>query len=629
MKSSNFKFLFQLLGNLILVFLAFLLISPLYLNAITYEDLKVIPLGPFDGNFYSSSGISLHPDNIIYVSDSNYLYLSLDGGKKFIPIRKHHKSFIWAADSKNPSRIYYYLPGANELYRSEDYGKTWKLIKVPSNPHSEFMFVVFRGIAISHSNPCVLYVWDSQPLSKDYIFYSQDCGNTWTHLNTSERPKLHHMDISKIYVDKVNPYKLYILGSLSASYGGKGYGLYIYTFDPKNPKKDVLAIGGEGLPTSSDIKLVQNEKKPDEIWAFIKKCVYKSTDGGKRFSLNIMDFCEEDITQIVVSGNKVAISSYNGLKYSNDGGESFSLVIGGCLKDLNTYDFNNFYYFKSEAPSSSVDYFATFKDFESIYGPRNIQNLSSDGIYATSNNRIYRIKDNENYFSFITLNTNIEKIESFKNNYLFVKHAYNTCRPISNSSVPLPSVNCIDFYIPDLNSDKIYACDSEKIKIFRINFSNLSYSLIKEIKQNAQKIAVSRDENKIIISDGKSIYISNDGGRNFFKTPVIDNKGINFIYIDDENPNVILVGGGSGLYVSLNGGQSFALKLSSSVSKIKKVSKNNYIIVSDKGIYESSDGGQTWKALILPYAYEIYDITKSDDSYYAATQCGVVKFMRP
>ncbi|MEO0230717.1 MAG: hypothetical protein ABIL77_04080 [candidate division WOR-3 bacterium] len=595
----------------------FLLVLPLsLLRADYYTHLKLIPYGPFpsDYAFEDIWGITAS-QGVVYMAHrnrdewKNKLLISFDNGKKWVPVFRSPSDWsydFYIVDHNNNQRVYYYDYASRKLYRSDNYGKDWKDITPPYK-----LYNYFDSIAISPSNSSVVYIW--QKYSALYI--SINNGDTWIDLKTNSRPILYKMDIYRLYVDVNNPYRLYIMGYLSSYYGGVGDALYIYDLSLNDPSKDRLTIGGKGLSLYiPSTRLRQNPQRPQEIWAFQydTNCLYKSTDGGINFTKNLPDFCGEKIYQVKVNGTKVAIATNNGIKLSNDGGNSFSILVGGSIEVMDTPDFQTFYYKKNNQ-------FVYYNGTEYTSGRETNLSLTYDRAYSGGASRTFRLNNFGEFETFIG-GLGLDRIERLDNRHLIGYQEYRCYIIFPNGSYKR-DYSCYDYYIYDYAQDYAYFVYYSDIRKIQISTGNL----VKIIAQSARQVAVSRDENKVVISKSNTIYVSDDGGVTFRQTALSDNNGINDILVDRSNANNIIVAGNSGLYFSNDGGRTFTQKFSGKFWNIRQLPSGLILVMSTESAYESSDGGATWRPIKLPANYLVYDLTKVNNSYFFATDYGVVE----
>ncbi len=149
--------------------------------------------------------------------------------------------------------VFFMAPNHGGLWKSDDYGRTWKPI-FDDQPTGSI-----GALAIAPSNPDVIYVGSGEGLQRpdlstgDGIYKSMDGGKTWVHLGLRDGQQ-----IGSIIVDPNNPDRLFVAvvghpygpnaerGVFRSLDGGKTFDKVLYTdentgaeslaFDPTNPQ---------------------------------------------------------------------------------------------------------------------------------------------------------------------------------------------------------------------------------------------------------------------------------------------------------------------------------------------------------------------------------------------------------
>ena len=184
--------------------------------------------------------------------------------------------------------IYYMAAVDGGVWKSTDYGRTWKPIFDGQDTGS------IGALAVAPSNPNVIYAGSGEGLRRpdlsvgDGIYRSTDAGKTWTHLGLRDGQQ-----INAIAVDPRDPNRLFA-AVLGHPYGPNAQrGLYRSADGGKTWQK----VLGHGVDTGA-VTVVIDPRDPDVVyaalwasrngpWHFMRVYehyraggLYKSTDGG-------------------------------------------------------------------------------------------------------------------------------------------------------------------------------------------------------------------------------------------------------------------------------------------------------------------------------------------------------------
>lgn len=246
-----------------------------------------IAVSPSDPNVvYVGMGEACLRSNI---SHGDGVYKSTDAGRTWQNIGLRDSSQIGRVfvDSKNPDLVYVaaigHPYGANEergLFRSTDGGKTWKKILYVNDKTGA------ADISVDPSNTRTMYVsmwqvlrrpwdiYDSGPGSG--IYKTTDGGDTWTQLKNG----LPKSDMGKIglAVSPADPQRIY------ATIGGDDGGIFRSDDGGENW---TLTDGAFEMHSRQYYygHIFADPQERDIVYTFTSKSFYKSTDGGKTWSV--------------------------------------------------------------------------------------------------------------------------------------------------------------------------------------------------------------------------------------------------------------------------------------------------------------------------------------------------------
>ncbi len=201
----------------------------------------------------------------------------------------------------------FYIGAVNGgVWKSEDYGRTWK----PIFNHEPTGSI--GAIAVSPSDPNVIYVGSGEGLHRpdlsvgDGVYKSTDAGKTWVHLGLRETEQ-----IPAVAVDPNNPSIVFVAalghpygpnperGIFRSTDGGKTWQKVLYVneytggsdveIDPQNPQIVYAALW-------------QAQEAPWEngAWSGSDGGLFKSTDGGATWH-KVMNGFPKDVVQVNVA----------------------------------------------------------------------------------------------------------------------------------------------------------------------------------------------------------------------------------------------------------------------------------------------------------------------------------------
>jgi photosystem II stability/assembly factor-like uncharacterized protein len=246
-----------------------------------------------------------------------------------IAVQQNNPSVVWVGTGEgNPRNS---LNGGYGIYRSNDAGKTWKLMGLEKTRH-------IHRIVIDPANPDNVYVaaigspWGEHP--ERGVYKTSDGGATWNRiLFVNDKT-----GCADLVMDPTNPHKL--IASMwehrrlpwSFKSGGPGSGIHITHDGGKTWKK---LSDKDGIPEGElgRAGFAISRSKPDVMYALIeakKNGLYRSTDGGAKWQMvnekmnEIGDrpFYYSEIYTDPKNENRL-YTIFSRVNVSEDGGKSF------------------------------------------------------------------------------------------------------------------------------------------------------------------------------------------------------------------------------------------------------------------------------------------------------------------
>lgn len=181
----------------------------------------------------------------------------------------------------------------------------------------------------------------------------------------------------------------------------------------------------------------------------------------------------------------------------------------------------------------------------------------------------------------------------------------------------------LDVYVDRQNPQIVYATDSTN-GIYKSTNGGLEWKAVYWGNFPAVAILLDKFDDNIayFITTGQEIYITNDGGKNFY-TARTDGP-IYSANASATEKGVFYVLYQGGLFVSRDAGHSFQLlptllKPQETVANIvvtDPIDKNIIYLVAGKVIYKTEDGGETWRAIPLKVKWRVsqFEINPKNNS---------------
>jgi photosystem II stability/assembly factor-like uncharacterized protein len=188
-------------------------------------------LGPGGGGAQFYPAVSPHDPNLVLVAcDMTGAYISHDGGNSWRMFNLRSPATFFAFDPIDPQVIY---AGASSLWRSNDSGRTWKLLFPTPSSVTSLIFpddhaspeVLTRdgpsapvtALAVDPAHPKIIYIAVGRS-GHAALYTSTDGGGSWSALPNN--PADLSSGIQKIYVDSKSPEDdrtLYVVGRNAVS----------------------------------------------------------------------------------------------------------------------------------------------------------------------------------------------------------------------------------------------------------------------------------------------------------------------------------------------------------------------------------------------------------------------------
>ncbi|MBT6004693.1 MAG: hypothetical protein HOG79_03165, partial [Prolixibacteraceae bacterium] len=319
------------------------------------ENMKARSIGPagMSGRIVAVDAVISNPDIIYVGAASGGVWKSVDGGVIWKPIFDDEKlinigalkicqtnpDIIWVGTGEGNPRNSINIGGG--IYKSMDAGKTWKMMGLEATKN-------IHRILLDPRDENTLYVgaignpYGEHP--ERGVFKTTNGGETWD--------KILYVDektgVGEMVMDPKNPNKLFVnmwehrRWPWFFNSGGKSSGLHVTLDGGKNWKK--LNSEDNGLPEGDlgRMGLAIAPSNPAIVYALIeskKNALYKSTDGGNKFSklnegreIGNRPFYYYEIYVDPVDSKRL-YSLHSGISMSDDGGKSFTSIEGGTHSD--------------------------------------------------------------------------------------------------------------------------------------------------------------------------------------------------------------------------------------------------------------------------------------------------------
>lgn len=594
-----------------------------------------------------------NPDTI-YVATLGGVHKSVDGGRNWVIKRKgfppvSSEDFsapvnTLAMDPNNSSILYAGIGnrdtyGKGQIYKSINGGESWFLVNLQNeiNPNA-----VVHSICIDKRNSQYIYI------GTDYgVYNSSDGGKHWIGKNKG----LPHLNVRKVIISKVSPYRLYLSLRTSSQESNFWQGGVYCSDDEGENWRVINQVFSSDSSASNYYPIEVDPINPDICYvgdvSWQKGGLYKTDDAGRTWIKctdykNIKDYGW--LTNWGISVNCIAVASSNPqvifigtsghIFKSNDTGKSWQQVYtnlsGGGTYTTRGLETTCIHSITIDPHSPNTIYIGYFDIglMKTTDGGKSFKRIVQGMDYENSTFSVVIDPDNSS-----VLYAGIGEWSENKGSFCKSQNGGGTWSVMGKSSA-LPDGRvrfiCIDPQSP-IESRHIYiGIDGQGIFKSKdggeywvslnngINFQDIRALLLRPGNPNILYAAVGRNNQEM-----GGIYMSENEGRTWKGVNTnIEFPNIQCMTFAPNDVNVLYVGSreyfdhqsnqyfSGGLFRSLDGGRSwmkvFEDKFISAVAVVPSDSNTLYVSCSDhnyhdlsrgRGVYQSEDNGKTWQMI--------------------------------
>lgn len=489
------------------------------------------------------------------------------------------------------------------LYKSTDYGKSWK--EIPGAP---------KYVQIFSRNDTVLFSGSSS----SGIYRSFDKAHTWECINPDDIANGQHFFINLMYAFK----EMLFVSTNNQSFRSIDNG---DTWENDNELKNISSM--------THIE--------DTLIAGNHNLLFKSTDLGKTWQQINSDIpFSISIEALLFANQRLYIGTRTGILISEDNGKS-CIPIDGFTANVNILKSANEVLFAGtkDGVFKSTDYGQHWSEANNGIYPRGINSIISNGstLYTTGSHfGVFKINAFENEWNKLKIGLGenpggFNKLFKFKDD-IFLSSTWNIYS-LNNNENSWNQLNEPENYLNSIvcSNDKIYA-NSSNINLYSSMDNGLSWDTVYcndlpfTIESNLYWTLHYFNGYLFTANSDCGIYRSKDEGKNWLHInngfPESSSNGWRFISIDD----IILAGSsGYGILRSADSGTSW-IKIDSGIKGtwITNFTKNDslvFVSVSND-IYFSKDKGINWTLIKDGFEIESYitSLGLDDEFLYAGTE---------
>ncbi len=565
------------------------------------ENWELINNGLDDNKSKRIYSIIINLNDCILAETEGGLYRSTDDGENWIKLNSPTNLKPLNSNSFG----YFFGMSSQRIYRSTDNGETWIEADngLPINSPNNYI----ESLAVNSKDDIYVGI--------DYvgIYMSTDNGDNWTNINNG----LANYDSSSFRIDEI------VVNSDDEIFVGAGFNYFsgIVTHTLRKPTYSIIPVifkstnNGESW-TASNVSYNQDYiysmafNSSNMIFLSTKNGTYRSTDGGN--SWDALQIGGETSNIVINSYNEILAGTYIGVFRSTDNGNNWN-QIGVYNSEVSTISINSNDDIFASAPggiyrtsddggvwtrindslnvsvithNSLGDIFVgTTLSYDQI-GSSDANNSSKNGIFRSTNNgeswtEVYSyFNDNDQVYS-----TGAIAIDSNDNIYVGI-NGYNRNFDLTNE------------YFPEYYTYGVVYKSTDN----GINWDSTNYMSYGEWDQGLiSSLAINSDGN-IFMGTQFAIFRSSDEGKNWTKIiHGITNSisKVNSIVFNSSGDIYagILYGGSAGyVYKSTDTGDNWNITgfTNGGVFNLDVNSKDYIFAITFKGLYNSTDGGNTW-----------------------------------
>jgi photosystem II stability/assembly factor-like uncharacterized protein len=655
----------------------FTMILILFVRIGQAQETRWRPIGPTAG---TADQIIPHRGipNVVFVINNRHLYRSVDFGKhwKLVPLEKvldlqiHLKTGVIVAltEVSKPSDPFFALE--SEFFFSVDGGETFRLL-------SHLNFYV-RNFRIHPDNLDVFISWDVN------VYKSVDGGRKWNVITGF--PKIHldvGYDVRDVVFSPFDPEAVFVSARVEVQHVtfddlilqsknvGKTWtivlrnrekqGFFAYAFHHDDAfgnrvlahgNRGILRLTADGWVSVSDfdtVRLISDPNRRSHLFAFrsdisdtCDEPLYESFDEGANWIAVQADLRDRLYSLAVLHDDFHTLlgSTNGGGLFRRDPERSWkpsdSGIKEGLILDI------------SSGPNSSAIAFAFGTRFPScnhnffVYVKKNLNSPWTDVTF-----RLPVDPDHETPLAVEMDPSDPSKVYLLNVNgsgsFGRLDYSFDAGKTWE-ASIFDQDVDCIDRLIPHRqDSNILYAigCDMFKSMDGGRTFQSVSPDFFGDGVRGIPNLVVDRDDPNVLylLFSHSGIFKSTDAGATFNTLDGTPARGWSMAQLPGRNSFLLLSKGGR-IYKTDNGGSTWTQisKLTgqgifftpkAQILSADSKGKHFFVTVNDSFLYESTDGGRSWKDITAEFGADIQvlDIDRSSNgTIFVATSRGVFQF---
>jgi xyloglucan-specific exo-beta-1,4-glucanase len=589
-------------------------------------------------------------ENRMYASTrGNHLVYSNDNGLNWSILHTEPNGFILEMNlAKNSNQLHFLHEQSNQYsikFYSLQIHEVEKTIDLPSE--NGFPYAI-KNYDVSEDEQTILVnslVYESEYFSRTKIYKSSNGGQNWDLIYDSNEAESTH--VNNLKMDPNNSEKFILArgigndmvhGGLWISENGgqtwsehfEGITFNSIAFHPTNANEIWIGSG-------------DNMHEPTETR------LYKTMDGGLNWELINLEwtpFQKNAINGIAfhpIDPNYMVILEENEMATTADGGETWQYV-----SDPNPTNSLIGYYLATNPtfnPFNFNEYVADGRIAPFKISGENTLNISGQYFGSKGNVFVSQTPNNTIYVYYRN------------NNGLY---EYNNYNQLANNIYSYGYIDQLAYFDPMIRVDKTnygrlyqlhqhfyYGSDGELLnkRIFNVRRNYYDYAPVIVMETEAAEI-----NEAVTFSSNPNLFVASFSDFGYypqlFKANILNSENpevtqiplplqstgrVNYVEINESNPEEILIAQRARLYKTQNGGQTWieinegledlintaALDIMESYDHISKVEKNpfnphHYLMTTNKGVYESMDGANSWTKISTQTTQNVFISPKTE-----------------